>query len=194
MTEVPARKSTRLLCWRRLDMVGLELLEVRMESDRIRVDSSVICAWNGGFRVDHAWELTPDWRALSLHMVRRDAKGRRTLRLERDGVGWRVDGARRPDLDGAVEPDLSVTPFCNTLVIRRLAESPDAVLTVDTAYVNGDDLSVCRSRQRYERRAAGLVRYVDLGVAEGFEADLRVDPDGLVHSYEHLFERVDTTR
>jgi hypothetical protein len=183
--------STRQLCWRRLDMVGLELLELGTQSGRIRARSSVICAWNGGFRLDHAWELTPDWRALSLNIVRHDAEGCRTLRLQRDGVGWRVDGARRPDLDGAGEPDLSVTPFCNTLLISRLADGVDASLTVDTAYVNGDDLSVCRSRQRYERLGPGLVRYVDLGVAEGFAADLRIDPDGLVRSYEHLFERVD---
>ena len=175
-------------------MVGLELLELGTQSGRIRARSSVICAWDGGFRLDHSWELTPDWRALSLHIVRRDADGRRTLRLERDDAGWRLDGVRRRDLDGAVEPDLSVTPFCNTLVIRRLADRVDARLDVDTAYVSGDDLSVCRSRQRYVRRGSGLVRYVDLGVAEGFEADLRVDPDGLVRSYEKLFERIDTSR
>jgi hypothetical protein len=172
-------------------MVGLELLELSTESGRIGASSSVLCAWGGGFRLDHAWELTPDWRTRSLHVVRRDAEGGRTLRLERDGAGWRVDGVRRPDLDGAVEPDLSVTPFCNTLVIRRLADSADAGLEVDTAYVNGDDLSICRSRQRYRRHAPDLVRYVDLGVAEGFEADLRLDSDGLVRSYERLFERVE---
>jgi len=34
------------------------------------------------------------------------------------------------------------------------------------------------------------VRYVDLGLSIGFEADLRVDERGLVVFYEHLFERV----
>jgi hypothetical protein len=31
---------------------------------------------------------------------------------------------------------------------------------------------------------------VDLGLSRGFEADLTVDADGLVLTYEHLFERV----
>ncbi len=181
------------ICWRRIDMIGLELMALRTGDGGVSADSSVICAENGGFRIDHAWELTPDWRAMSLRVERRDANGRRTVTLERDGGGWRIDGALRPDLDGAADPDLSVTPFCNTLVIRRVPAVDGASLTVDTAYVNGDDLSVARSRQRYEYRAPRRYRYIDLGLSVGFEADLRVDEDGLVHHYEHLFERVDAS-
>jgi hypothetical protein len=47
-------------------------------------------------------------------------------------------------------------------------------------------LAVVRSSQRYDWR----VRYVDLGLSRGFEADLVVDEAGLVLRYEHLFERV----
>jgi hypothetical protein len=46
------------------------------------------------------------------------------------------------------------------------------------------------SHQRYERRGAGLWRYIDKGVAAGFEADLKLDADGLVAHYEGLFEAV----
>jgi hypothetical protein len=193
-TVPDARSEGRTICWRRIDMVGLELLELRIDGEGVRVESTVVCAWNGGFRLDHSWELTPDWRARSLVVERHDAKGRRTLILERDGVGWRVDGERRPDLDGADDPDVSVTPFCNTLVMRRVPTGEGASLTVDTAYVDGDDLSVTRSRQRYDRKGPDLFRYIDQGIAAGFEADLRVDEEGLVLHYEHLFERVDAGR
>ncbi len=189
-----ARSEGRVICWRRIDMIGLELLVLRIEADGAWIDSSVICAWDGGFRIDHTWDLTPDWRTRSLRVERRDASGCRTLTLERNGGGWRVDGERRPDLDGADDPDLSVTPFCNTLVMRRVPAKDGASLTVDTAYVDGDDLSVTRSRQRYDRKAPGLFRYIDQGVAAGFEADLRVDEEGLVLHYEHLFERVEAGR
>jgi len=83
-----------------------------------------------------------------------------------------------------------VTPFCNTLVLRRVPAVEGASLTVDVAYVDGADLSVARSRQRYDYKTPGLYRYIDLGLSAGFEADLRVDEEGLVLSYEHLFERV----
>jgi hypothetical protein len=41
---------------------------------------------------------------------------------------------------------------------------------------------------------AGRFRYIDLGLSAGFEADLLVDAEGLVRSYEHLFERVEMNR
>jgi hypothetical protein len=142
--------------------------------------STVICLEAGGFRLDHCWRLDPDWRALSVTVERWSADGRGQLYLERTGTGWKVDGEHRPDLEGAEEPDLSVTPFCNTLPIRRLPEAPGASLTLDTAYIDGPALTVARSKQRYDRQGTRRVRYVDLGLSLGFEADLEVDAAGLV--------------
>lgn len=171
-------------------MVGIEFLSLKTGGGGLSIASSVICGWSGGFRIEHAWELTPDWQALSLRVERHDESGRRTLTLERDGDGWHVDGARRADLDGAAEPDLSVTPFCNTLVMRKMRAEAGESLTVDAAYVDGDDLSVARSRQRYLCKSPTLFRYIDLGLSAGFEADLQVDAERLVVDYEHLFARV----
>ena len=39
-------------------------------------------------------------------------------------------------LEGAEEPDLSVTPFCNTFPIRRTPDAPGASLTLDTAFID----------------------------------------------------------
>jgi len=113
--------------------------------------------------------------------------------MERAGGGWSVNGEVRSDLNGADEPDLSATPFCNTLPIRRLGAEVGAELTLDTVYVDAADLSVVRSRQRYLRQSRDIIRYIDLGTAAGFEAELVVDADGLVQEYRNLFERVHVT-
>ena len=182
--------SPSVLFWRRAGVVGLERLELVVEPDRVTATSTVICADEGGFRLDHRWHLDGGWRALSVTVERWNAQGHGVLRLERAGSRWRVNGTPRPDLEGAEEPDLSVTPFCNTFPIRRTPERAGESLTLDTAFIDGPALSVARSSQRYVRQGPGRLRFVDLGLSRGFKADLVVDEAGLVLSYEHLFERV----
>ena len=178
------------LFWRRTYVEGLERMELVVEPAGVRATSTVICLEAGGFRLDHRWQLGPDWRAQSVVVERWNAQGHGRLNLERAGTGWRVDGQLRPDLDGAEEPDLSVTPFCNTFPIRRMPAAAGESLTLDTAFIDGPALTVARSRQRYDLRGPRRVRYVDLGLSAGFEADLVLDEDGLVLRYQHLFERL----
>ena len=181
---------TSILFWRRTDVEGLERLELAVEPAGIRATSTVLCLEDGGFRLDHRWRLDSAWRAQAVTVERWGSRGHAILHLERDGAGWRVDGAPQPDLEGADEPDLSVTPFCNTFPIRRAPATVGASLTLDTAYIDGSALTVTRSSQRYVRLGPDRLRYIDLGMARGFEADLVVDDAGLVLHYEHLFERV----
>ena len=113
--------------------MGLERLELTVGAAGVQAVSTVICAGEGGFRIDHVWELTLDWHAVRVHVERFGAEGRRVLALERDRDRWRVNGEPRPDLDGTDEPDLSVTPFCNTLPIRRILGVDRASVTVNVA-------------------------------------------------------------
>jgi hypothetical protein len=179
-----------VLMWRRTDMPGFERLMLEVTAEQVSATATVLSAEAGGLRLDHHWRLDGGWRAQSVTVERWDAQSHAVLRLERRGSGWTVDGAPRPDLDGAVEPDLSVTPFCNTFSIRRTGREAGDSLQLDTAFIDGAALTVTRSSQRYDRQGPGRLRYVDLGLSKGFEADLVVDEAGLVVSYEHLFERV----
>jgi hypothetical protein len=180
---------TTVVYWRRTDVEGLERLELTTGPGGVTASGTIVCLEDGGFRLDHTWSLDTDWRTLHVRVAVRGPHAQGALRLDRDGDGWLVDGVPRLDLDGAQEPDLSVTPFCNSLPIRRMRA--DADLTLDTAFIDGPALTVARSRQRYEPLGPGRVRYVDLGLSQGFEADLTLDDTGLVVRYEHLFERVE---
>lgn len=182
--------DTKIVYWRRTDLAGLERLALTRSADSVAAVSTVICVEDGGFRVDHRWKLTPDWRALSVDVEKWGRAGKARLSLERSGRTWKVDGIHHPDLDDAEEPDLSVTPFSNTLPIRQLTIGNHETLTLDTCYIDTASMTVVRSRQQYQRLGPKLFRYVDLGLAAGFEAELQVDPGGLITSYQHLFERV----
>lgn len=156
--------------------------------DRIVARATTLSVENGGFRVDHEWVLTTDWSVRCCVVRKDDQSGQTQLMLERSDGGWLVDGVARPDLDGASEPDLSITPFCNTLPIRMMMARREDECTIDTCFIDAASLEVSRSRQSYSRLAEKRFRYLDLGFAEGFRAELDVDKEGIVTKYEGLFE------
>lgn len=128
--------AATLLFWRRIDIEGLERLEMTFGPDGISATPTVLCLEEGGFCLDHHWRLDPDWRARSVVIERWNREGHGVLRLERAGTVWRVNGEPRPDLDGTEEPDLSVSPFCNTFPIRRTPVAVWRSLTLDTVFIH----------------------------------------------------------
>lgn len=176
-------REERILRWRRLDEPGLELCRLIKSADGIEARSRVVCGGAEPFSLRYVWALDPDWRTRAVTVEVDD--GPSPLHVERIGASsWRVDGVRRPDLDGCAEVDLSATPFCNGLALRLLGRQPGELTAL---YVAAPRLALAPSRQRYEVRE-GRWWYVDLGLHKGFEAELSFDGDGLVSRYQGLFE------
>ena len=171
--------------WRRLDEPGLELMTLSSTASGLTVRSTLVHAGEEGFGLRYRWDLDTSWRTRTLLIERTDAQ-EKSLVIERTGdTGWRVDGADRPDLAGCHEVDVSATPFCNSLAIRRLGDAGGDLLAL---FVDAPALSCEPSRQRYEPLGPRAWRYVDKGVSDGFTARLDLDEEGLVTKYEHLFE------
>ena len=66
-----------------------------------------------------------DWRLRRLTFAVADAEDTAVARtsVASDGAGhWRVDERERPDLEGCLDVDIQITPFTNTLPIRRLGD------------------------------------------------------------------------
>jgi uncharacterized protein len=171
--------------WRRLDEPGLEIFNVSGDGSGWSARSSLTFGGEPSFGLRYVWTLDSAWQTRSLQL---DVTGEteRALRIERAGPeSWRMDGRARPELDGCVEVDVSATPFCNGLAVRRLK---GVAAEITALYVLVPDLSVVGSRQRYEPRGERRWQYIDLGVAKGFEALLEFDDEGFVRRYEGLFE------
>jgi uncharacterized protein len=103
-----------------------------------------------------------------------------------DGAGrWRWEGGPElAEVAGALDVDLTVTPATNTLPIRRLAAlEVGRQRDLDMAWVQFPGLEVIPSAQRYRRLAPDRWHFS----TGDFEAELLVDPDGLVLEYGGLF-------
>ena len=110
-----------------------------------------------------------------------------------DGEGnWTTpDRGAMSELDGCLDVDISVTPFTNTLPIRRLGLAPTESAQISVAYIQGIRLQAWPEPQLYtclkKDNQGGLYSFVSLD--GGYTADLRVDADGLVLDYPGLFRR-----
>ena len=183
--------TTSIVRWRKLDGRGLEVLRLHTEPGALVARSHVVEAGEAPFAVSYEWRLDSRWRTRSLHVTVYQ-ESERELHIDRTGdSSWSIDRTARPDLDECEEIDLAITPFCNTLALRRFGPPPGGAGELTTLYVGFPDLSISPSRQRYEQLDSQVFRYIDLGLNQGFEADLTVDEQGLVRHYPQLFERLE---
>jgi hypothetical protein len=136
-------------------------------------------------------ETDTSWRT---GHVRVDVKGGGTLEILSDGAGhWRrADGTALPDLDGCLDPDISMTPFTNTVAIRRLGSRVGAAADIKVAYILVPELTLRAAPQRYTHLSRQLWRFDGLDI--DFTADITVDDDGFVVEYPGLFQRLPLVR
>lgn len=172
--------------WKRLDCPGLEIMRLSEDGQGWRAQSVLTCDDETPFGLTCDWRLDKTWRSRSLDLICVDDRGEHQVLIERAGpTSWRIDGLRRLDLEGCAEIDLSATPFCNGLALKRFGTESSEMTAL---YVLAPDLIAEPSRQRYERLGERQWRYVDLGAAKGFTAVLDFDSEGFVLLYENLFQ------
>ncbi len=178
--------------WSAWNDPGLGHLRLEMY-DGLVADGLVLGVTEGRpFRVAYEVHCDVSWRVRAVR-VGVPSSELPEVDLLADGEGnWTMpDGRAVPELEGCIDVDISVTPFTNTLPIRRLDLAPTESAEVSVAYVEGTELQAWPEPQRYtcleKSDRGGLYRFLSLD--GGFTADLPVDADGLVLDYPGLFRR-----
>jgi uncharacterized protein len=179
----------RLVVWRGLDDWRAEVSHVRRDGERLSAQGTQIGVSPDPYRLDYSLRTGPEFvtETLELSLLRGGALKR--LLLSRAAAGsWTADDRPLPDVEGALDCDLGLSPLTNTMPVLRHrlldpgAEPHDFVM----AWVAVPDLTVHRGEQRYEPVDEHHARYVD----DTFTAELELDDDGLVVRYPELAERV----
>jgi hypothetical protein len=201
---------TRFVHWEGTDEWRAEAVEVELTDDGVAARGVQLGVDPLPYRLDYELDATDGWRTRSLGATAAGDGWGRTLWLERSAEGvWSLEvgahgeaaldepGGPADALAEALDCDLGFSPLTNLMPIRReglhrRAGASDHVM----AWVAVPDLRVFASAQRYEHvRSTGdeaIVRFVDRGLFEGFEAELRLDRDGLIKEYPGLARRAGT--
>ena len=176
--------------WQDWDARGIEHLVLREGSREIVAESMVVGAANGKpfalryrIRCDKLWRV----RVAEITMVGENRK----VEISGDGKGnWsHASGKALPKLKGAIDIDLSATPFTNTLPILRLKLKPGQSAEIATVYILAPALTLATDPQRYTcLEARRRYRYESLD--SDFMREIEVDGHGLVVNYPGLFRRL----
>jgi hypothetical protein len=176
--------------WQTWDAKGIEHLVLRVGTREIVAESVVIASTDRSafalryrVRCDRSWRV----RSAEVAVVGSDRK----IEIAGDGKGNWTDasGKRMPKLAGAIDIDLSATPFTNTLPIRRLKLRAGQSAEIVTVYILAPALTLTTDPQRYTSLEPRK-RYRYESFDSDFTRDIEVDSRGLVVTYPGLFRRV----
>lgn len=189
LTAFPADGYT--VRWQTWDAGGDETVALRWENEGWTAMGDVGSHRSGPASreaVSYVLRLSPTWQVRQFLLFRDSDEP--DLWLGTDGAGrWgEINGAHRRDLDGCVDIDLHVTPFTNSLPIRRLRLDPGDSTELRVAMVDVETLGVIPVVQRYEHLAERQWRKTH--VTTGVACEFSVDEYGLVHDEPDLFRRL----
>lgn len=192
LAPAAAKPIDRSLFWAPWDGPGLEHLRLR-SADIGYVASGTVLGLADGlpFRLQYKIKCDADWRVRKVLLDCLGPGGGSERLLRSTGRGqWKDDsGEILGELDGCHDIDISVTPFTNTLAVRRLKLRPGQQAQIRAAYIAVPSLEIRAMDQRYnclEQRDDGMT----VGYHGGVEVTLRLDADGLVIDYPEQFRRV----
>ncbi|MET3794973.1 putative glycolipid-binding domain-containing protein [Aquamicrobium terrae] len=176
-----------VLRWAPWSGQGLQHVVLTERDGWLTAEAVVIGSDTADFAASFRLVADDGWRARRVEVA---VSGGLSLRLEGDGAGnWTREGLALPQLAGAVDPDISITPLTNTFPVRRLGLAKGESAEIRTAYIDVPSLDVFADPQRYTcldvRR-----RYLYESLDSDFRAEIEFDKDGFVTNYPGLFRRL----
>jgi uncharacterized protein len=202
---VAVEQRQRTLAWTGPDPRRVEAATATLGTDSLTARGTSVTA---NYAVDWVLQTGPGWVTRGLSVRARGDGWARSLELRRDGTWSAVrhqDGqpAQRLDvtgLDRAVDCDLALCPFTNTMPVLRhdlvAAAQGGQAASVDfvMALVAVPELTLQVSPQRYIARGPTSDGGAMIGFASGdFQTTIQFDRDGLVTDYPDLADRLHGT-
>ena len=108
--------------------------------------------------------------------------------IERDDMGWRLNGVQIAGLERLVDLDYGFTPATNVLQLSRIALNVGQRADFAVAWFDLDSVSLIELPQYYERRGEASYWYEAPTVP--YRALLEIAPNGFVESYPGLWRLV----
>lgn len=179
------------LMWEALQWPGIEYFAFT-ENEKGKTATGIL---NGvenqqPFALRYDIEITPDWKVSSF-LIQSLADRGRQFRLVSDLEGHWFDksGNHITAFDGCMDIDISLTPFTNTLPVKRLSWAPGERRSLNMLYIKLPEFELQQVVQHYTCINKQLYHYEN--TTSAFETDIPFDSMGFVTDYPpRLFRRI----
>lgn len=185
---LPELKQINLL-WEGHKYNSIENCVVTMSEKGTEITSVIIgSSGEKPFRLDYSIRTNQKWETLFFDIKSQFNDKRVELSFESDGKGnWTDHGRPLEEFKGCLDIDISLTPFTNTLPIRRLGTKLKTEQEIKVIYFDILNQLVRPNLQEYTSLTDFCYQYRN--VDSGYEALLTVDELGLVVVYPAQFTR-----
>ena len=181
----------RIIVWQRLDFPGVEHFVFEDSGENKKASGHAVGVWENEqpFAIGYEVEINNDWRVTAFRVESLDGTNRQiAMNSDGNGVWFDRDGAQQAEFDGCFEIDITLTPFTNTLPVKRLSLTVGEQKRISVLYIELPEFNIKRVEQIYTRLGERVFVYE--GYPKDFRAEIRVDEDGFVTDYPELFRRV----
>jgi hypothetical protein len=177
------------ILWTGREYYSLENCLINDGGNGAEITSTIIGSYEGKlYKVEYHIKTNAHWQTVFLEINSRHSNQVQKLQFEGDGRGnWVQNGKMAKQFNGCIDVDIAVTPFTNTLPIRRLQLQQGQSKEIQVIYCNLLDQEIKPVRQQYTRLSANEYNYQN--IPNDFEANIQVDEAGLVVDYPSLFVR-----
>jgi hypothetical protein len=164
-----------------------ENLVLSERPEAIFVESTIINYGERPYTIKYSLTCDQSWKVKTLNLELVETKEK--IKLESDRYGnWSNDSGIKPKLHGAIDVDISATPFTNTLPIRRLKLGEKQHAEILVVYIKIPELSLDIDLQRYTCLSKDTFLFEQ--VNRNFSRKIKIDKDGIVVRYPGLFKRI----
>lgn len=177
------------LVWKGLENATLEHCTIIRSPGNILVQSKIEGAVNNVHTVvEYELQLTNAWIVYAVELKMNRAESEQSVKLIHNKSGEWSDSALHilPQLEDCIDLDISVTPFTNTLPVKRLCFKPGESRELKMVYIDLPSFELKMSRQRYTW--LGNNRFIYEGMDTGYKNEITFNPDSFVIQYPGLFE------
>ncbi|GAB3337042.1 putative glycolipid-binding domain-containing protein [Larkinella ripae] len=177
------------LLWTGREYDSLENCLVELGETGAEITSTIIGRYGEKiYQVDYRIRTNQQWETLALELKSRHSNQTQVIQLESDGTGnWWLNGEKADEFAGCIDVDIPLTPFTNTLPIRRLNLRPGQTQEIRVLYCDLLEWQLKPVRQLYTCLSETEYQYEN--VPNDFEATIQVDEFKLVVDYPQLFVR-----